>query len=179
MTATMCDLYPAIDLRGGRVVRLTKGDYDAETVYGDDPVAVARSFVAAGAPWVHVVDLDAAKSGDPVNRPVVEAIAAALHGSAALQNGGGVRMQWGTPTMIQLAKRSIERASREAGCAEAAAEITRAPSRMARNGFTGASKRSRQVRTEIVTPSVQAPAVTSRVGWRRGRDPDRAQARQP
>ena len=50
------DLYPAIDLRGGRVVRLTKGDYDAETVYGDDPVSVALSFVAAGAPWVHVVD---------------------------------------------------------------------------------------------------------------------------
>lgn len=91
MTATMCDLYPAIDLRAGRVVRLTKGDYDAETVYGNDPVAVARSFVAAGAPWVHVVDLDAAKSGDPVNRPVVEAIAAEIDGAARLQNGGGVR----------------------------------------------------------------------------------------
>ncbi len=85
------DLYPAIDLRGGRVVRLTKGDYDAETVYGDDPVGVAASFADAGAPWVHVVDLDAARSGDPVNRPVVSAIAAALRGRARLQNGGGVR----------------------------------------------------------------------------------------
>ncbi len=85
------DLYPAIDLRGGRVVRLTKGDYDAETVYGDDPVAVAESFAAAGAPWVHVVDLDAARSGDPVNRPVVAAVAAALSGRARLQTGGGVR----------------------------------------------------------------------------------------
>lgn len=85
------DLYPAIDLRGGRVVRLTKGDYDAETVYGDDPVAVADSFADAGAPWVHVVDLDAARSGDPVNRPVVARIAAALSGRARLQNGGGVR----------------------------------------------------------------------------------------
>lgn len=85
------DLYPAIDLRGGRVVRLTKGDYDAETVYGDDPVAVAEAFAAAGAPWVHVVDLDAARSGDPVNRPVVAAIAAALRGGASLQTGGGVR----------------------------------------------------------------------------------------
>jgi phosphoribosylformimino-5-aminoimidazole carboxamide ribotide isomerase len=85
------DLYPAIDLRGGRVVRLAKGDYDAETVYGDDPVAVAESFAEAGAPWVHVVDLDAARSGDPVNRPVVAAIAAALRGRASLQNGGGVR----------------------------------------------------------------------------------------
>jgi phosphoribosylformimino-5-aminoimidazole carboxamide ribotide isomerase len=85
------DLYPAIDLRGGSVVRLTKGDYDAETVYGDDPVSVAESFAEAGAPWVHVVDLDAARSGDPANRPVVAAIAEALRGRASLQNGGGVR----------------------------------------------------------------------------------------
>jgi phosphoribosylformimino-5-aminoimidazole carboxamide ribotide isomerase len=85
------DLYPAIDLRAGRVVRLSKGDYDVETVYGDDPVSTAISFVDAGAPWVHVVDLDAARSGDPVNRPVVAAIATALRGRAQLQNGGGVR----------------------------------------------------------------------------------------
>lgn len=85
------DLYPAIDLRAGRVVRLTKGDYDAETVYGHDPVAVAAAFADAGAPWVHVVDLDAARSGDPVNRSVVAAIADALGGRARLQTGGGVR----------------------------------------------------------------------------------------
>ena len=72
------DLYPAIDLLGGRVVRLRTGDYDDQTVYGDDPVAVARDFAAAGATWIHVVDLDAAKSGDPVNRPVVAAIVAAV-----------------------------------------------------------------------------------------------------
>ena len=90
MTAGV-DLYPAIDLRGGRVVRLAKGDYTAETVYGDDPVGVAESFVAAGAPWVHVVDLDAARTGDPVNRPVVGRIATAIAGRARLQNGGGVR----------------------------------------------------------------------------------------
>ncbi len=87
----MCDLYPAIDLRGGRVVRLMQGDYDAETVYGDDPVSVAISFADAGAPWVHVVDLDAARSGRPVNRPVVGRIARALRGRARLQHGGGVR----------------------------------------------------------------------------------------
>lgn len=86
-----CELYPAIDLRAGRVVRLSQGDYDAETVYGDDPVAVATAFADAGAPWVHVVDLDAARSGDPVNRGVVECVAAALRGRAKLQNGGGVR----------------------------------------------------------------------------------------
>jgi phosphoribosylformimino-5-aminoimidazole carboxamide ribotide isomerase len=85
------DLYPAIDLRGGRVVRLLQGDYERETLYGDDPVAVALSFAEAGARWIHVVDLDAAKSGDPVNRPVVAAIASAVRGGASVQTGGGVR----------------------------------------------------------------------------------------
>lgn len=87
------ELYPAIDLRAGRVVRLTQGDYGRETVYGDDPVAVAVSFAEAGAPWIHVVDLDAARTGDPMNRPVVAAIAAALDGRANLQTGGGVRTE--------------------------------------------------------------------------------------
>lgn len=85
------DLYPAIDLRDGKVVRLLQGDYDAQTTYGDDPVAVARSFAEAGATWIHVVDLDAARSGSPVNRPVVAAIAAAVAGRARVQTGGGVR----------------------------------------------------------------------------------------
>ena len=87
----MIDLYPAIDLRDGKVVRLLQGDYDQQTTYGDDPVAVARSFADAGARWIHVVDLDAARSGSPVNRPVVAAIAAALAGVASVQTGGGVR----------------------------------------------------------------------------------------
>jgi phosphoribosylformimino-5-aminoimidazole carboxamide ribotide isomerase len=85
------DLYPAIDLLGGRVVRLRQGAYDDRTVYGEDPVAVAREFAAAGASWIHVVDLDAARSGGPVNRPVVAAIAAAVRGAARVQTGGGVR----------------------------------------------------------------------------------------
>jgi phosphoribosylformimino-5-aminoimidazole carboxamide ribotide isomerase len=83
------DLLPAIDLRRGRCVRLHQGDYDAETVYGDDPVAQALAFEADGAPWIHVVDLDAARTGDPVNRPVIEAIAAAV--AVPVQTGGGVR----------------------------------------------------------------------------------------
>jgi phosphoribosylformimino-5-aminoimidazole carboxamide ribotide isomerase len=85
------DLYPAIDLREGKVVRLLQGDYGQQTTYGDDPVAVARSFADAGATWIHVVDLDAARSGSPVNRPVVAAIAAAVAGVASVQTGGGVR----------------------------------------------------------------------------------------
>lgn len=83
------DLYPAIDLRGGRCVRLYQGDYGQETVYGDDPVAQAQAFEAAGAPWIHVVDLDAARSGVPVNRKVVAAITAGV--SVPVQTGGGIR----------------------------------------------------------------------------------------
>lgn len=82
------DLFPAIDLRGGQVVRLHRGDYDLETVYGDDPVAVALAYQAAGASWIHVVDLDAARGGGG-NRSLVGAVAAAV--SVPVQSGGGVR----------------------------------------------------------------------------------------
>jgi phosphoribosylformimino-5-aminoimidazole carboxamide ribotide isomerase len=82
-------LYPAIDLRAGRAVRLTRGDFTAETVYADDPVAVARAFAIAGAPWIHVVDLDAARTGEPANLAAVEAIASAV--ACPVQVGGGVR----------------------------------------------------------------------------------------
>ena len=91
MSESMPQLYPAIDLRGGQVVRLRQGDYGDETVYGDDPVAVAADFVEQGSTWIHIVDLDAAKSGDPVNRPIIQAVAAAVAGRASVQTGGGVR----------------------------------------------------------------------------------------
>jgi phosphoribosylformimino-5-aminoimidazole carboxamide ribotide isomerase len=83
------ELYPAIDLRGGQVVQLTQGDFDRERVHGDDPVAVAQAFVAAGAPWIHTVDLDAARTGEPLNRHLIAAIAAAV--DVPVQAGGGVR----------------------------------------------------------------------------------------
>jgi phosphoribosylformimino-5-aminoimidazole carboxamide ribotide isomerase len=82
-------IYPAIDLRGGRVVRLNEGRFDDETEYGDNPLAVARGFAAAGALWLHLVDLDGAK--DPARRQtaLVEMIA---HESGLLvQTGGGLR----------------------------------------------------------------------------------------
>ncbi len=82
------DLYPAIDLRAGRCVRLYQGDFARETVYDDDPVERARRFEAAGAPWIHVVDLDASR-GQGTNSDVVAAIAAAV--SVPVQSGGGVR----------------------------------------------------------------------------------------
>ena len=82
-------LFPAIDILGGRCVRLLQGDYGQETVYGNDPAAQARAFQDAGATWVHIVDLDAARTGDPVNRPVVAEVAATL--DVPVQAGGGVR----------------------------------------------------------------------------------------
>ena len=83
------ELYPAIDLRDGRCVRLLQGDYDREVRYDADPVEVARSFQAAGAPWIHVVDLDAARSGEASNLDVIGSIAAAV--DVPVQSGGGVR----------------------------------------------------------------------------------------
>jgi phosphoribosylformimino-5-aminoimidazole carboxamide ribotide isomerase len=92
-------LFPAIDLIGGRCVRLVQGDFDRQTTYDDDPVAVARAFVADGAEWLHVVDLDAARrSGD--NRDVIEAIAAVV--PVPIQVGGGV-------TDATLLERGVER----------------------------------------------------------------------
>ncbi len=82
-------LFAAVDIRGGCCVRLHQGDYDRQTVYGDDPVAVARALAEAGADWIHVVDLDGARSGTPTNRAVVDAIAAAV--DVPVQAGGGVR----------------------------------------------------------------------------------------
>ncbi len=82
------ELFPAIDLRGGHVVRLQRGDYARETVYGDDPVAVALAYQAAGSAWIHVVDLDAARGGGD-NRGLVGAVAGAV--SVPVQSGGGVR----------------------------------------------------------------------------------------
>jgi phosphoribosylformimino-5-aminoimidazole carboxamide ribotide isomerase len=85
------ELYPAIDLRGGRVVRLVQGDFEQQTTYGDDPVAVALEFVRQGATWIHVVDLDAAQLGSPLNRHIVASIAHAIGATARVQTGGGVR----------------------------------------------------------------------------------------
>ncbi len=98
----MTVLYPAIDLRAGRVVRLRLGDYDQETIYGDDPVAVALGFVDEGATWIHVVDLDAARTGEPVNRHVVGAIAHAVAGRAQVQTGGGVRTEAAAGALADL-----------------------------------------------------------------------------
>ncbi len=84
------NLYPAIDLRGGRVVRLEQGDFSRERDYAADPIETARRFAAEGATWLHIVDLDAAK-GDGTSRAVVRRIAEQLGSAVRVQTGGGVR----------------------------------------------------------------------------------------
>jgi phosphoribosylformimino-5-aminoimidazole carboxamide ribotide isomerase len=82
-------LYPAIDIRDGKAVRLIQGDYAQETAYDDDPVVAARRWVDGGARWLHVVDLDGARAGEPVNLEHVRRIVAAV--SVPVQLGGGLR----------------------------------------------------------------------------------------
>ena len=82
-------IWPAIDLRGGKCVRLRQGDYGQETVYGDQPAAMAARWVAEGAECLHLVDLDGAREGRPCNRPAVAAIVQAVEVPCEL--GGGIR----------------------------------------------------------------------------------------
>lgn len=82
-------IYPAIDIRGGRCVRLTEGRFDKETVFSDNPAEIALKWAAAGAEYLHVVDLDGAVAGKPVNLEVVSAIVSAA--AIPVQMGGGIR----------------------------------------------------------------------------------------
>jgi phosphoribosylformimino-5-aminoimidazole carboxamide ribotide isomerase len=92
MTSTF-DILPAIDLRGGRVVRLERGDFDRETVFGSDPVEIANRFVAAGAHLLHVVDLDGARTGTPRHGEVIGRIVEAVGDRAAVEVSGGLRTE--------------------------------------------------------------------------------------
>ncbi|HEX5829062.1 MAG TPA: 1-(5-phosphoribosyl)-5-[(5-phosphoribosylamino)methylideneamino] imidazole-4-carboxamide isomerase [Candidatus Limnocylindrales bacterium] len=85
------ELLPAIDLRGGQVVRLQQGDFARETAYDGDPVAVAARFASLGATWLHVVDLDGARAGEPRQLALAAAIVAETHGRARVEVGGGLR----------------------------------------------------------------------------------------
>ena len=92
-------LYPAIDIKGGRCVRLTQGRADAETVYAEDPASVAEQFRTAGSPWIHVVDLDGAFSGEPANLQVVERISRL---GLKVQLGGGLRTRASVDRALSL-----------------------------------------------------------------------------
>ena len=84
-------IYPAIDMLGGKCVRLFQGDYNKETVYGDSPFEMANEFVKQGAKWIHMVDLDGAKAGKPVNDRFVTQVAKTL--DVHVQVGGGIRTE--------------------------------------------------------------------------------------
>jgi phosphoribosylformimino-5-aminoimidazole carboxamide ribotide isomerase len=148
------ELYPAIDLRGGRAVRLLRGDYAAETVYSDDPVAVARSFEAAGARWIHVVDLDAARSGKAGNLEFVAAIARSV--GCDVETGGGVRS-------VEAAERLIDAGVARVVIGTAAVEqpelvtelVGRYPGRVA----VGLDARGRQVAVKGWTETTGADLV--------------------
>lgn len=96
-------IIPAIDLQGGRCVRLVRGDFAMETVYGDDPAAVARRWVQAGAELLHVVDLDGARLGYPAQLDLVAPMAAA----APLQVGGGLRSEDDVKRALQIGARRV------------------------------------------------------------------------
>lgn len=91
--------YPAIDVRYGRVVRLQQGDYDRETRYPDDPFAVAMRYADAGARWLHLVDLDAARAGGYTLAPLLKRIAD--DGRLQVQTGGGVRDEAAVAAMLE------------------------------------------------------------------------------
>ncbi|NMD68904.1 1-(5-phosphoribosyl)-5-[(5-phosphoribosylamino)methylideneamino]imidazole-4-carboxamide isomerase [Bacillus sp. DNRA2] len=97
-------IYPAIDMRGGKCVRLLQGDYGKETVYGDSPFAMAQQFAEAGAAWIHMVDLDGAKDGKRVNDTFV--IEAAQKLAAKVQIGGGIRTE---ADIAHYLERGVER----------------------------------------------------------------------
>jgi phosphoribosylformimino-5-aminoimidazole carboxamide ribotide isomerase len=93
-------IWPAIDLRGGNCVRLEQGDYSRETVFGEDPAAMARRWVSEGAKYLHLVDLDGARDGQSVNRNAVEAIVLAV--GVPCELGGGIRDENTIREMLSL-----------------------------------------------------------------------------
>ncbi len=98
-------LLPAIDIRGGRCVRLLKGDFDRETRYDVDPIELAQRYAGLGAKWLHVVDLDGAERGEPVNLDLVNA----MHETTGvnIQLGGGVRSRDSLISMLGVAQRVV------------------------------------------------------------------------
>jgi phosphoribosylformimino-5-aminoimidazole carboxamide ribotide isomerase len=148
------ELFPAIDLRAGRAVRLLRGDYAAETVYSDDPVAVARSFDAAGARWIHVVDLDAARSGEAGNLEYVAAIARSVR--CEVETGGGVRS-------VEAAERLVDAGVARVVIGTAAVErpelVTELAGRYPGRVAVGLDARGRQVAVKGWTETTGADLV--------------------
>lgn len=92
-------IYPAIDIRDGKCVRLIQGDYNQETIYNDNPLEVAKAWEEQGAEWIHLVDLDGAKAGHPVNLQLISDIAASVN--IPIQVGGGIRTMEDVETILK------------------------------------------------------------------------------
>ena len=123
-------ILPAIDLIGGRCVRLRQGDYNQATVFDEDPVAVARRFEAAGAKWLHVVDLDGAREGEPKNLATIHAIVGAVRMSVEM--GGGIRTTAAAQGLLDLGLARVILGTRAAREPEWLAEVaTKFPGRVA------------------------------------------------
>ena len=116
-------IYPAIDLKDGKCVRLQQGRADAVTVYSDDPVAMARHWIDEGGDWLHIVDLDGAFSGHPVHRATVAAIAAAI--SAPIEFGGGLRTDTDIRSMLEAGASRVVLGTRACAEPEALADLVR------------------------------------------------------
>jgi len=94
------EILPAIDLRAGKVVRLLQGDYGRQIVYGTDPLGVARELISAGARWIHMIDLDAARTGERTNAEAIRSVCQGV--AAAVQLGGGIRSDDGVAAALEL-----------------------------------------------------------------------------
>ncbi|RPI60809.1 MAG: 1-(5-phosphoribosyl)-5-((5-phosphoribosylamino)methylideneamino)imidazole-4-carboxamide isomerase, partial [Lysobacterales bacterium] len=99
------ELIPAIDLRDGRCVRLLKGDFAQETRYAVDPVELAQQYRELGAGWLHVVDLDGAKRGEPVNLPLIRRMQETA--GIRVQLGGGIRTRESLEQALGVAARAV------------------------------------------------------------------------
>ena len=119
------EVIPAIDLRDGKCVRLTQGDYDRETVFSDDPIAVAERWVVSGARRIHVVDLDGARDGVRANAAVVERLA--REAGVPLQVGGGIRTADDAAGLIDL---GVDRVIFGTAAVETPAEVESAVARL-------------------------------------------------
>jgi phosphoribosylformimino-5-aminoimidazole carboxamide ribotide isomerase len=144
---------PAIDILGGRAVRLAQGDYDRVTVYHDDPLAQALSFAGQDASWVHVVDLDGARTGEPGNIAIVERVA--RESGLKVEVGGGIRT---LETLARLIEAGAERCVLGTKLATDPAFVLAAVERFGERVVAGIDARDGQVAIEGWREGTETPA---------------------
>ena len=148
------EVIPAIDIRGGLCVRLYQGDYSRETVFSDDPVSVALRWEECGAPRIHVVDLDGAAAGRPMNTAVIKAIAAAV--GIPIEAGGGVR---NLAAMQELLSAGVQRMVLGTAAVEDSALVAEAARRYTDAVIVGVDARNGLVATRGWKTTEALPAL--------------------